>query len=648
VKAYRLPVLSLALAWTLFAGVAVFSIGKPLTLDQAWPVAFQAGSIADRGFAELGRGPYEIAHPPLYMHLLALVFLVFGESDFSARALGLALFAVTSILVVRLADLAFPADRGARIGGIAAILYAASPMVVQHSLLVDGTTTLLPAFTCALLVALYRADFRVTGRNAWSIGGWFALCVWVHESLALLPLAALALYLWSAMGLRVAARESFAILTCGLGLFAASWLVYVSTTGVDSLSFVQFSVVEKLLAPGQESAAVLLTRVWTNARWLSLALLALLGTFALRRIRAFSGARTVEPSDLLWIYVGLVLLVTNTLWTQLPRYMFAAYAPICVLLAAGIVHSGVRIAAWALVAGVAAGVALAMLLGDPLLLSMRAYVAWAVVLPVIGAWLALRLTRSIPTAGPQASSTFLLAALSVAVWTHVEQTAPYTTSVSWTEYGESGFSGSRNRSGDSQGSRLCAAPRQPEPLSGVDLYPDVSPAARRSDGSRERGREAVAGGRRDRGTGPILRLPRRPRPRQRGLPRGRAPRRLLGVPASREGTPCALGPRKRHAQCRPSRGLPSRLLEPLVTPRGPSRRKIRSTSSSSCWTRCAWIACRPMGTNGRSLLTWMPSRARACDSTGSSPARVGRFRPTPPSLRDCIQRGTEPRRRTSS
>ncbi len=451
-KAYRLPVLSLALAWTLFAGVAVFSIGKPLTLDQAWPVAFQAGSIADRGFAELGRGPYEIAHPPLYMHLLALVFLVFGESDFSARALGLALFAVTSILVVRLADLAFPADRGARIGGIAAILYAASPMVVQHSLLVDGTTTLLPAFTCALLVALYRADFRVTGRNAWSIGGWFALCVWVHESLALLPLAALALYLWSAMGLRVAARESFAILTCGLGLFAASWLVYVSTTGVDSLSFVQFSVVEKLLAPGQESAAVLLTRVWTNARWLSLALLALLGTFALRRIRAFSGARTVEPSDLLWIYVGLVLLVTNTLWTQLPRYMFAAYAPICVLLAAGIVHSGVRIAAWALVAGVAAGVALAMLLGDPLLLSMRAYVAWAVVLPVIGAWLALRLTRSIPTAGPQASSTFLLAALSVAVWTHVEQTAPYTTSVSWTEYGESGFSATqRFLEGDARG-----------------------------------------------------------------------------------------------------------------------------------------------------------------------------------------------------
>jgi hypothetical protein len=76
----------LVLASLLYIIVAIFSINKPLTLDQADPVAENAGAIAHFGFDALGSKDkhYEIAHPTLHHHLLAMVFMIFGESTFTA------------------------------------------------------------------------------------------------------------------------------------------------------------------------------------------------------------------------------------------------------------------------------------------------------------------------------------------------------------------------------------------------------------------------------------------------------------------------------------------------------------------------------------------------------------------------------------
>ena len=73
-----------------------------------------------------------------------------------------------------------------------------------------------------------------------------------------------------------------------------------------------------------------------------------------------------QPRDLLWAYVGVVAIVTFAVWNQLPRYMFGAWAPVCLLAAEAIMR--VESVRWPLVlTAVVAGGALSLVLGlsDP-------------------------------------------------------------------------------------------------------------------------------------------------------------------------------------------------------------------------------------------------------------------------------------------
>jgi hypothetical protein len=203
---------------------------------------------------------------------------------------------------------------------------------------------------------------------------------------------------------------------------------------------VKFSVSGKLLNPrhGVISSAGYFSRISTNLRWVSIPALALLAILAGRRVGAPKPWREAEPSDLLWIHVGLVLLVTHSVWTHLPRYVFTAYASLCLLLADGVIRSGIPGArGW--LASIALGLLLAALLGDPLLMGGRMYLVTAVLVPIAFAYAAISALGGSLRPESRIPSVLLMAFVSVATWTQIEQTSPYTTSVSWTEYGESGF-----------------------------------------------------------------------------------------------------------------------------------------------------------------------------------------------------------------
>jgi hypothetical protein len=153
---------------------------------------------------------------------------------------------------------------------------------------------------------------------------------------------------------------------------------------------VKFSVSGKLLNPrhGVISSAGYFSRISTNLRWVSIPALALLAILAGRRVGAPKPWREAEPSDLLWIHVGLVLLVTHSVWTHLPRYVFTAYASLCLLLADGVIRSGIPGArGW--LASIALGLLLAALLGDPLLMGGRMYLVTAVLVPIAFAYAAI-------------------------------------------------------------------------------------------------------------------------------------------------------------------------------------------------------------------------------------------------------------------
>ena len=81
----------LILSILLYSSIALFSVNKALTMDQAIPVAANGGAIAIQGFNALGNTDkyYEIAHPPFHQHLLAISFLIFGETTIAARLVGL-------------------------------------------------------------------------------------------------------------------------------------------------------------------------------------------------------------------------------------------------------------------------------------------------------------------------------------------------------------------------------------------------------------------------------------------------------------------------------------------------------------------------------------------------------------------------------
>ncbi len=440
------PKKALALSWVVLAGWSLFSLGKPLTMDQAWPVAYVAGAIAELGFDELGTGQYEIAHPTLYHHLLAVFFQLFGETDVVARLPGLLCALLVCFLLVRVSILAFPTGEGPAIGAIAALLYAVSPISIQHSLIADQTTTLLPVTSLVFMGVLYRHDFQITRSSVWQLALSYALCLWSHESIALLLLVALGIYALMAQGLVASLRLCATIAITGVSLFAVSWLLYCSITGVAPLAFVEFSMWNKLLAGKPAGGGSSLMRIWTNFRWLSAGFAGLLIVVLVQRaVEIWRKAPGIRSSDFLGCFAVVVLAVTTLRWNQLSRYQFFAYAVATIVVADGLWRwkrqHGSRGLCLAVVLGMTCAIPLAVLLEDPLSMDGSSYLVFAMVVPAAAiALVSFFLDRH----GRALVVPVLLGVfVAVALWTDGEQIRPYTTSVSWTEYGERGFDDTR-------------------------------------------------------------------------------------------------------------------------------------------------------------------------------------------------------------
>jgi uncharacterized membrane protein len=277
----------------------------------------------------------------------------------------------------------------------------------------------------------------------------FALCIWGKELTPYFMLVALFPFLWLYRGFRCAWSVTAQIGLFGTAIFAMTWILYCTITGVPVLSFVEFSIIRKAMDPSfhteRSSIIAVIGGLLRTSRWLSPALLVLLVSAGVYRIlQLLKNNFEIRPTDYLWLYVSVFWLITNLHMYNLLKYQYPLYSVAAILIAEYLYSALGEINRRQVVVSIAIGlvwaVLLAFFLGDPLLLPKIRYILFVVIAPLSFCFLLLVAATKSPVLSQR---TFILTMLSFLIATNIsaneKQTDSYTTAVSWGEYGEKGF-----------------------------------------------------------------------------------------------------------------------------------------------------------------------------------------------------------------
>ena len=232
-------------------------LGKPYVYDEA-AFAFAGHAVATTGIpmSNVGHMQTEVPgdfskrfnwalwHPPLYVFTLGWAFQRWGESEHTARMVGVACNGLVGVFAFLTATVAlWGRTRAAPLYAAAGTaLYVTNPYVIQSALLLDIDGTVLVA-SIALLGLLYtvllRAPLPLRSRWTWLLMGMttgaFALSLWAKMTTAFaLPVAAavyrlLATRRWQPWRLIV---ELPIIPAFGAGLFVATWWLACQRLGM--------------------------------------------------------------------------------------------------------------------------------------------------------------------------------------------------------------------------------------------------------------------------------------------------------------------------------------------------------------------------------------------------------------------------------
>ena len=447
------------LAAVLYLAIAFFSITKPLTLDQAFPVAYNAAAIADFGYAALGSDAYdyEVAHPPLHQHILALVFGLFGKTTIAARVLNVFCTLLVLFLVIQISREISPPEDGVTIGGIAALLYAINPFVIQHSLIVDQDTTIQPIAVLLFFWVFFRQRHQFNLLAIAKLGAALALCAWTKEFSPILILIPLFLYLWWRFDFLRAFWITSGSAAVGSALFLSTWTIYCWSTGVSLLSFIEFSIVNKALNSDFHTHRSALTGLQVllarTAPWVTPAffiLLAVAGGYRLRQLP--KEGYVARITDLLWLFIAIFWVITTFHMYAISRWQFPLYAAACLVIAEYLFIVARHITLAELLAAVGSGIAVAAVAGsvldDPLLResgqSFSHMAAWYAGLwfaaPLFACFLLLTVLRIPALARDRMLLTLISFVIATSFAMNIKQSAAYTTIPSWgSDYGERGF-----------------------------------------------------------------------------------------------------------------------------------------------------------------------------------------------------------------
>ncbi|OVE78099.1 hypothetical protein BVX98_01420 [bacterium F11] len=465
----------------LYIGVAYFSLSKPLTLDEANPIAINADAIIHDGWKALSQpdpsnpnqNRYEISHPILYDYVLALHFRLFGGDTVAARLIGVSFFFITLLLIFVLSQQLFPGRTGQLIGVFATLLYAMNPFIVQHSLLLTSDTSLLPVTLLIFVCVFLHFGSRPSWKSTVSLSLSFAFCLWAKEVTPFFLLIGMFLYVWHSQNFKSALIVTSKVGLFGVLLFGLTWILYCNATGLPPLIFVKFSLLDKALSPefNQEhrSLNAMIYKFSFVIRWLTPAFFCLLIMALLRRVTLlWRFPKKGAPTDFLWIFLILFGAITNFHMYANPRYQFPIYGMGVILIGEFLFHSHSKSNRqnWFMILplGIIVGILLALIPYEPLheLILLRqtsqftgqfephlAYILMRIGLDVfifsllpLGTFFIFQKVMRISFSHasrwiPALVSVFIATSVSL----NIKQTQPFTTAISWSiqSYGERGF-----------------------------------------------------------------------------------------------------------------------------------------------------------------------------------------------------------------
>ena len=199
---------------------------------QAWDESLYAvraegillfGGIIDQTPFSIG-GLYSSLHPPLYVWLTSLSFLLFGVTEFAARFFSAFLGGLTLITIFQIGkDL-----RNSSLGFVAAMLYGLNPFVTFQARQGQFDTTLVFLLSLAVLCYL-RAES--TGKTRWAVYAGISIGAALMTKLFVAFGIPLIYFLWKAFTQKEGEKLIWGPFLYSLGsmiLVALPWHLYIT------------------------------------------------------------------------------------------------------------------------------------------------------------------------------------------------------------------------------------------------------------------------------------------------------------------------------------------------------------------------------------------------------------------------------------
>ncbi|HEY7064994.1 MAG TPA: glycosyltransferase family 39 protein [Chloroflexota bacterium] len=333
---------------------AVATIGVPYA---------NAGFLGDRG-AVGTQYQYGLWHPPLYLYTLGLAFWLFGADESVARGTGVALMALTAVVVFFLARRTLPPSARDWGGLLAVVILLVSPLTIQSALVldIDGTVlTLLLAAWSLLYLCLEDAPPRRQPLAVAVLAVAFAVTLWAKLTTPFFLLAVLFVY----QVLRGRPLRGIVHLL-GIGviggvLFLGTWSLACDWLGMpfDMPFGVTWAELHDAVGSDGDLQERLEGQALPIVAWVSPYLAALFAGATVARVAAFVRRRRLEPVDFL---LGMGLVICGVYFVKLaagfPKYHVAMLPFWAVVSAHWLALGWARLPRWAAALG-ALGIAAA-------------------------------------------------------------------------------------------------------------------------------------------------------------------------------------------------------------------------------------------------------------------------------------------------
>lgn len=459
----------LSLAVLVFAVSLSRCVHKPLTLDEAMPFGWNARAINAGGIAVLGQrvaegSPetvLEIAHPPLYHILLAYAFRLFGETPAAGRMIGVLCLILTVVLLLLIARQIFDTRRAHLIWLVTATMIAVNPYLVQYALLVEIDTSILTLFMAGTIYFFIRHLKMNRRRDLIFTGIALTASFWAKEMTPPVLIAAMFLFLWIHAGFKIALQKTAAFSAIGLGLFAAAWWIFCEWTNVPLRSFVDFTILNKgaQAVPFSHPLKAIM-KIKTMLFWLSLPVWLLFFFQMCRRLQALRAGGGVALQDFLFVYLGLMFFYTmiyipSSTNNPLQKYDYPAMPFMVLVAGAGVSGLVARLSPQmvAVICSAATGISSfywLCKLADPLLvlasgnLSFRSSTSAILFSPLLLSVIIFKWRRRELSWARATAFAASLVVLPMNAYVALQQTADYTTSPCWENYGERGLAQTMN------------------------------------------------------------------------------------------------------------------------------------------------------------------------------------------------------------